>query len=188
MNKAWRRWPALLLAVANLPVMADPVAWRSETDGSELRFAARYEGEEIPGRFTRFDVQITTESAAGTPRALIVEVAVGSADMNDPEINEELAEPDWFDAGSFPLARFESDEIKRSPEGYVAAGRLRIKNIEHALTVPFTWQRDGPGAILSGSLGLSRLAWAIGSGEWASDASLEDRVQLAYSVNLLPAE
>jgi polyisoprenoid-binding protein YceI len=188
MNRVWQRWPALLLALANLPAVADPVAWRSEAEDSELRFAARYEGEEIPGRFTRFDVQITTESAGGAPRGLVVEVAVRSADMNDPEINEELSEPDWFDAGSFPVARFESDEIRRSPEGYVAAGRLRIKDIEHALTVPFTWQRIGRGAVLSGSLGLSRLAWAIGSGEWASDVSLEDRVQLAYSVSLLPAE
>ncbi len=168
--------------------MADPVAWRSETDGSELRFAARYEGEEIPGRFARFYVQITTESAGGAPRTLIVEVAVASADMNDPEINEELSEPDWFDAGSFPVARFESDEIRRSAEGYYAAGRLRIKGIEQALTVPFTWQLDGRGANLSGSVELSRLAWAVGSGEWANDSRLEDRVQVAYSVNLLPLE
>ena len=133
-------------------------------------------------------METTTESAGGAPQALIVEVAVGSADMNDPEINEELREPDWFDVGSFPVARFESDEIRRSTEGYVATGLLRIKNIEQALTVPFTWQRNGQRANLSGSLELSRLAWAVGSGEWASDASLEDRVQVAFSVNLLPVE
>jgi len=178
----------LLIVAASPTAAATGLRWQSQADGSELNFSAWYEGEEIPGRFSRFAVQLTTDDSTGEPAALTVEVEVGSADMSDEEINQELAEPDWFDSASFPAARFLSEDIAASPGGYLAAGHLQLKGIERPLQVPFAWRREGERATLSGSVDLSRLAWQVGGGEWASDASLADRVRVSFEIRMVPAD
>lgn len=174
----------LLLAPAALRA----ANWISVTADSELRFAAYYEGERLPGRFESFTVSLKTAAGADAPTALTVEVDTGSADMNDREINAEIDEPEWFAVEAFPAARFESDEIRPSAEGYVAAGRLRLKGVERPLEIPLSWSRDGDSARLSGSIRMSRQAWRIGTGEWSGDASLSDRVDVEWRVRLVPAE
>jgi polyisoprenoid-binding protein YceI len=174
-----------LLIIAATPVVAADAHWQSSIESSELSFSAWYEGEEIPGRFSRFSVTLTTDAATGEPVALSVEIDVASADMNDDEINRELAEPEWFDSAAFPAARFAAANIQPSGAGYMAAGRLRIKDIERLLEVPFDWRTDGDLATLTGSVELSRLAWQVGVGEWSSDASLAERVRVKFDLQLL---
>lgn len=186
--RAHLRAVLVLLVVASPAAAATGLTWQSQADGSELNFSAWYEGEEIPGRFSRFAVQLTTDDSTGEPAALTVEVEVGSADMSDAEINQELAEPDWFDSESFPAARFLGEDIAASADGYVAAGRLQLKGVERSLQVPFAWRREGEQATLSGSVDLSRLAWQVGGGEWASDASLADRVRVSFEIRMVPAD
>lgn len=177
---------ALLAAAASSPAAADP-QWLSVAEDSKLRFAARYEGEEIPGRFSRFSVRLTTDPGTGEPAALVVEVDMVSADMNDDEINQELSGPDWFATARFPAAQFIADDIRSRDDGFVASGRLRIKDVEHPLEVPFTWRPGGERSMLAGSAELPRLAWRIGAGEWAEDDSLADRVQVTFDLVLVRA-
>lgn len=179
--------PGLLALLVALPLSsaAADSQWLSVARDSELRFAARYEGEEIPGRFARFEVRLTADAGTGEPTALAVEVDMGSADMNDDEINEELSGPDWFAAARFPDARFIADDIRSRGDGFVASGRLRIRDIEQSLEVPFTWRPDGERSVLTGSVDLPRLAWQVGIGEWAEDDSLADRVTVAFDVVLI---
>lgn len=177
---------ATVLAVPGA-LRAGPESWTSVAAESELRFSAYYEGEELFGQFAAFSVELDTDDATGQPIALTVEVNTASADMNDREINAEIAEPEWFDVRAFPLARFECREIRRAAGDYSAAGVLRLKGIERPLEIPLTWQRDGSTAVLSGSIRLSRSDWHIGTGEWANDASLSDRVDVDWRVHLVPA-
>jgi len=175
---------ALLLAPGVLP--ASETRWLSHATDSELAFSAWYEGEELPGRFEQFEARLELDAVDGKLRALTVEVEVGSADMNDREINEELREPEWFNATAFPRAEFSSSEIRPVGAHYVAVGRLRLKGIEKALEIPLEWRRDGDFATLSGTVVLLRNDWQVGSGEWASETSLADRVELRYRVTLTP--
>jgi polyisoprenoid-binding protein YceI len=177
---------AALLLTAATAYPGEP-RWISRASGSELAFSAWYEGEELPGRFERFEARLAVDESSGDPQALTVEVDVGSVDMNDRQINEELSEPEWFDAATFPQAAFSSDAIRRVGQAYLAAGQLRIKGIEKPLEIPLEWRRDGDSATLSGAVTLMRRDWQVGSGEWASDASLADRVELRYRVTLTPA-
>ena len=130
---------ALLLVTAM--AQAQETHWTSRAADSELGFSAWYEGEELPGRFERFEARLQLDEASGEPRALTVEVEVGSADMNDREINEELGEPDWFDSAAFPRAVFSSSAIRRDGTDYLANGRLRLKGIDKALEIPLDKSR-----------------------------------------------
>lgn len=175
---------ALLLAPGVLP--ASETRWVSRAADSELAFSAWYEGNELPGRFEQFEARLELDASDGELRALNVQVEVGSADMNDREINEELREPEWFDTTAFPRAEFSSSEIRPAGADYVAVGRLRLKGIEKDLEIPLEWRRDGDSATLSGTVVLLRHDWQVGSGEWASETRLADRVELRYRVTLTP--
>lgn len=166
--------------------LADSVPWQSHGSDNELTFSVWYEGQELSGRFADFRVHVALDEAGTSPRTLTVEVDVGTADMKDREINAELAEPDWFDVASFPVSVFTSDEIRAADSGYVAIGTLRLKGMERDLEVPLNWERDGDLATLDGSTVLSRREWNIGTGEWASEASIADRVEVRYRVELAP--
>ena len=178
---------AMAMLAAAVPAAADNRTWLSRADASELRFTAYYEGEALPGQFKDFRVTLRTDDASGEPVALEVDVDTASADMNDREINQELAEPGWFDVRSFTSARFESESIAAADGAYLANGRLRLKGIEHTLTLRFTFDTALPQAGIEGSARLSRLDWNIGVGEWSNDASLSNRVDLSWRVSLAEA-
>ena len=178
---------ALLLQMTALGAAgAGGESWVSQAAESELAFSAWYDGEELTGAFKDFDVRLLLDENRSGPAALEVEVRVGSADMNDREINEELLEPEWFDGASFPLATFSSTAIRPAASGFVANGQLRLKGLARDLEIPLEWQRDDKRARLAGSVILSRRAWQVGTGEWASEASLADRVEVRYEVTLVP--
>lgn len=167
---------------------ADGEPWVSLAAESELAFSAWYEGEELTGAFDKFEVRLLLDDDRAGPVAIEVAVNVGSADMNDREINEELLEPEWFDGASFPLATFTSTAMRPGASGYLANGQLRLKGIARDLEIPLDWQRSEDRATLSGSVILSRRAWQVGTGEWASEASLADRVDVRYQVTLVPEQ
>jgi polyisoprenoid-binding protein YceI len=179
---------ALILLSVMQRLNADPGQWSSVTTESELRFSAYYEGEELAGRFTAFSVTLETKGEVGEPAVLRVEVATASADMNDREVNAEIAEPEWFDVRAFPAATFESRDIQPAENGFIANGRLRIKGIERALQIPLEWACEGDRATLAGSVRLSRQDWQVGTGEWSNNASLSDRVDVRWRVTLVPAD
>jgi polyisoprenoid-binding protein YceI len=178
----------LLLAWAqHLP--AQDQYWRSDGARSDLRFTARYEGEKLDGRFGRFEVQAVSGSDRDLPQSLRVEVDMKTADMNDSDVNEELARPDWFDQAKFPLAVYRCDEIVPVGDGeLVCRGTLEIKGIEHPLELPLSWENGSGEARLAGSVELSRRAWQVGIGEWLTDDTIADDVTVDFEVVLLPGE
>jgi polyisoprenoid-binding protein YceI len=173
----------LLTGPQNLP--ADTLHWRSDGAESELRFIARYDGERLEGRFGRFDVHLVAGADTTTPKSLRVEVDVTTADMNDNDVNEALAGPDWFDQARFPAAVYRCDAISPAGDGEILCrGTLVIKGIEHPLEIPMSWKPEPGKARLTGSVELSRRACRIGTGEWLADDTIADGVTVDFEVTL----
>lgn len=174
----------LLLLLAALPAGAQQ-RLVSEPENSRLEFIARYEDQELAGRFRRFSAELEQDTSTGLPIRLIVDVDTGSADMNDRDINDELKQDAWFDSISFPAARFESTAIRQiDAQRFVAEGQLTLKGVPQPVEVPFAWHEGSEGYSMSGELILSRLAWGIGSGEWADDGAIADDVRVSFEVSL----
>ena len=174
-----RRVTALLL----IPLASAAAAeWRM-TEDSVLAFEAHWEGTALPGRFEAFHVDLVTTDGAIDGGNLIVTVELVAADMDDPDINEAIAGEEWFAVDRFPLASFTSLSIQASGDGsFVAEGELEIKGHIEPITVPFTWEPDGPTATMTGALSLDRTRFGIGSGEWADDESIGKTVDVTFRV------
>ena len=153
-------------------------------EDSEFLFEASWEGTPLPGRFSDFDVRIDMDTG-DVAAALTVSVGLAGADMDDPDINEAIAGPEWFSIAEFPTATFTSQSIAGDAPGtYVASGELELKGIRKSLDVPFTWSESGDQAEMTGELILDRTHFDIGSGEWASDESIATDVSLSFRVIL----
>jgi len=172
---------ALLLAFLSAQVRAEP--WRSVQDQSQLEFVAKYEGADAPGRFTRFDVLVSFDSASREVRSVLVDVDVTSVGMGNPEIDEAIMQTEWFNTRAYPHARFRSESVRATNESeYIAEGTVSIKGVSKPVSVPFRWRSHGREAQMSGSLVLSRVDFGIGSGEWAADSPIGHEVQVRFGV------
>ena len=176
----------ILVALMSSPVWAGD-GWTSQASGSHLQFVVSYEGQEVAGRFHVFQVRLAFNPDDLNSAVLEVLVDIDSADMDSEDLNSEILKPDWFAAGQFPQARFSSDAIMANGgNAFIANGTLRLKGIDKAIEVPFTWSVDNAQAQLRGEVELQRTDFAIGSGDWASGDTIGTAVKVRYQVSLDP--
>lgn len=170
----------VLFVLAASPVLAD--AWQLQ-DASTFTFTAHFESEALEGRFTDFEVALEFDALHATESSLQVTVYLGGADMGDPDMNDAIAAPEWFDVDGFPQARFESNEIAvLSPGSFVAKGELVLKGEQTNVDVPFAWSESGDLATMRGEFVLERNDFDIGSGEWASGEQIGNEVMLRFDL------
>jgi polyisoprenoid-binding protein YceI len=159
--------------------------WVSRAADSRLIFTPSLEGAEAPGQFHRFEVRLAPGESGPAGGHLRVEIDTTSADLFSHDINEAIAETEWFDYTRFPTARFESTEITHVDGArYVARGNLRLKGMSRPVTVPFDWGLHGASAQMRGSLILQRGDFHIGIGDWADDDTIAQAVRVEFDVAL----
>lgn len=177
---------ASLCIAISLPVCANE--WRSSGAG-EFTFTLQFEGEPIKGEFRGFDVEFDFDPACLDAAKLRVVVDLRAADMGDPDMNNILFDPAWFDIQQFSEAVFVSDAItEQAPGEYIATGTLDLKGTVKRIAVPFSWRRSGAQATLQGELELKRTDFEVGSGEWANTDSIGIDVRLDFTVRLSAKE
>lgn len=164
---------------------ADATDWNS-TRNSDFTFEATFEGAALPGRFKEFNVALDFDPARPETGALRVTVDLPAADLGDAEMNTVLFDAAWFDIASFIEAVFVSDTIAATAPGqFVATGMLDLKGVRKPVVFPFSWTSSGDTATMRGEFSLKRTDFAVGSGEWASDASIGTSVGLSFTIELV---
>jgi polyisoprenoid-binding protein YceI len=168
------------LAVSN--AFADE--WHMQGEG-ELLFQPTWEGEVLPGRFGAFDVRLDTGDDGLAGAELEVTVELGSADMDDPDINEAIAGAEWFAVSEHPVATYTSDSIEKTADGaYLASGHLELKGARLPVDVPFRWSAKGGRAAMSGEVVIDRTRFEVGSGDWGSGETIGTEVRVSFDVIL----
>jgi polyisoprenoid-binding protein YceI len=156
--------------------------WTLEPAQSTLGFAGKQAGEVFKGKFTRFTATVSFDPDHLETSHILVIVDVASAVTGDPQKDQALPEKDWFAAGDFPKAQFESKSIRRTAAGYEAAGDLTLRGVTRALTLPFTLEIDGGKAHAKGHAALIRTDYGVGQGDWASDQWVAVEVDITIDV------
>jgi len=158
--------------------------WRMQGEG-ELLFEATWEGQAVPGRFHDFEVWLDTGDGGIAGAALTVTVNLDSADMDDPDINEAIAGPDWFAVSEHPVATYTSESIEAaSGDGFAAEGHLDLKGVRLPVAVPFRWSESDGRVQMRGELTIDRTRFDVGSGEWATGEPIGTGVRVSFDVTL----
>jgi polyisoprenoid-binding protein YceI len=167
----------VLLPITLLPSLAAAQNWTT-LPGSTLGFAGAVEGEPFDGRFQRFDARIRFDPTALTGR-FEVDIALDSVDSQNSERDDMLAEPEFFDSRRLPQARYLAERFERQADGRIRAdGVLSLRGVEQPVPLLFDWQPSTDGAVLDGQAVVDRLAFEVGSGDWADPALIAREVQV----------
>lgn len=177
---------ALALVLALCPAAyAEPR--QADQSAGRLEFSAIQAGARFTGAFTRFRVALNFDPAHPASGRLDVTVEAASIDTEDPERDEILRGTDFFQAGEHPQSVFHAGRIERAGDSWRALGELTIRGVTRPVPVTFTLEPGAGGTIMKGSANLSRLAFGLGRGEWASTEWVGDEVDVRFELRLLPA-
>jgi polyisoprenoid-binding protein YceI len=168
-----------------LSLLVAPFVSAQPVDVARSRITATFEqmGVPVDAQFTRFSGDIAFDAQAPAKTTASLTVDVGSFDLGDPEYNNEVRKPEWFDTAKFASATFVANTVKvLAPDRLEAAGTLTIKGRTQPVVVPIAVKQDGAQRIFSGELPIKRLAFHIGEGEWAATDMVADIVKIRFTV------
>lgn len=121
---------ALLIASADLMALA-PIApkYVLDREKSTLQFQASTSKFEVKGTFSKWDIIATASSDKITDIKIKAQIETASLDTGDRKRDQHLRTEDFFWSEKYPVAMFESTEIKELAKGrFQVEGRLNFRN------------------------------------------------------------
>lgn len=167
--------------------------WQVDEKVSLLEFTAKQKGAKTTGVFKKYKLKQLDFNPEALDKSVVeIEIDVTSISLSNLLVEQTLASSAWFDASEFPKALFRSKQFKSlGSDVYEVSGDLQIKDITHPTVLKLTIQLEDsdksiPAIIeAKGETSISRLAYKIGQGEWASTDDLSDEVQLKVHIRAL---
>jgi polyisoprenoid-binding protein YceI len=181
MTRPGTMFVAAALATAGL---AANLAWAQiDAAKSSVTATAKQIGVPMEGKFKKFDATLDFDPAKLATSSAKVEIDVATFEIGDAETTKEVKGKDWFDAGKYPKAVFQSTSIKAGAAGkYDVAGKLTIKGKTVDVTVPATYKQENGSQVFDGVLPIKRTTFNIGDGEWKDTSVVADDVQIKFHI------
>jgi len=129
----------VLILLVGLGLSAHAATWRLDKSHSEVGFSVKHMLiATVNGVFGEFDgtVAFDPEDLASSYIKGVVKVA--SIDTKNERRDNHLRSDDFFNAEQYPNITFESTEIKKSENGFIAVGNLTIRDVTKQIEIPFT--------------------------------------------------
>jgi polyisoprenoid-binding protein YceI len=170
-------------AATPAPAAQGPAQWKVDAARSSIRFNATQAGAQFEGRFARFtpDIRFDARDLARSSARVVIDVS--SVDSRSGERDTALRGGDWFDPKRWPTAVFEARRFQAQGSGFVADGQLTIRDRARPVRLSFTLRTAPDGTrTLQGQARLSRLAFGLGQGEFASTEWVGDAVTVDVTV------
>jgi len=172
----------LWLAFSAAAFAAEPARWTIDYGASKLGFTAEQAEARFDGSFGKFDADVRFDpSALGDSRA---EVSIDTASVATANSDRDsvLRGDGWFESPKFPNARFVAKEFAKTNDGFEARGDLTIRTTSVPVKFVFTVAQTGNRVELNGTAELDRLAFGLGTGEWADPKAIGTKVTVVVKL------
>jgi polyisoprenoid-binding protein YceI len=170
-----------IVASASLPVGAAQCYTVDSARGS-VSYEVKQAGSPFRGKFHRFGGEICL--ADGHASRVEVWLDPASVDSGIPEIDAALRDKEFFAVDQYPRVAYTGRSVQARANGQLAHGILQLKGKRGDLDVLFQLQPSAGGLKVSGTLDLNRLAYGIGTGEWANTDWLGGEVRVEFQATL----
>jgi polyisoprenoid-binding protein YceI len=94
------------------------------------------------------------------------------------KLDGHLKTADFFDAANHPVIEFTADSIVKNDSGYVAMGKLHLRDSVKPVSVPFRFVQDGKKAVVKGRMEI----WASEFGVMQKSEKKNDLVVIDIEV------
>jgi polyisoprenoid-binding protein YceI len=170
-------------------IAADSVpAWQITPQESEISFTAIQTNAPVKGKFTTFTGTIAFDPAQLDKSTVDIMIDVDSMSDLATDIISVIKKAEWFDLDDFKKAHFVSKSfVKVDDKKYQAKGELTIRDKTMPITLSFVLDEFSKSkAQVTGSTTLSRTAFDVGKGAWASPDIVKDEVQVDFKISATP--
>jgi polyisoprenoid-binding protein YceI len=130
-----------------------------------------------------FGAEINLDLADPTKGTIVGTVQVDSVNTRDHDRDASLLDKDWFNAKEFPEAKFESQTIEKTADGYVANGQLTLKGQTKPSALKFTLTGSGAAAQFAGTMAINRFDFNVGEG-WNDTSWVAQEVAVEVKLDL----
>ena len=183
---------AMLLVAVSPRLEAAPLdVWIVDPETSKIGFTAKQMNVPVKGTFNTYTATIVFDAEQLDKSSIKLEFQTASIATGNPEADQALPSADWFSASAHPTAAFTGDDFKPVGEGkYEISGKLTIKGTTSSVTImaSISTSEDPQDpskltAQASGEATISRTAFKVGEGQWASTATIADEVIISFNIS-----
>jgi polyisoprenoid-binding protein YceI len=110
-------------------------AWKVNQTAAKISWVVQ-DGRHA-GTISELDAMIDFDPSQLEKGIIKATVEASSIDANNEKLNAHLEGPEYFNAEKHPKITFTSDSISRNDSGFVATGKLAIRDSVRTVSVPF---------------------------------------------------
>ena len=159
-------------------------AWNIDASHSKISFEVNHFFTPVEGFFNDYKGELNFDAADLEGSSVNFTVQVASVKTDSDKRDKHLQSGDFFDAEKYPEMKFASSEISKTDDGFVAKGKLTIRDVTKNVEVPFKVLGTGPHPMkkgvtiiaIKGGLKINRNDYGVGTGSWGATAVVGDEV------------
>lgn len=140
----------------------DDHAPRWVVEDASVTFVIRNAGLSVEGLFEAAEMDVRFDPTAPESASLSGSVDPSTIRTGIAFRDRHLQGREFFHVARYGNVELQSLGVKRVDDHFEGIFRLRIRDVERDVTIPFTFERNGPEAILAGELTIDRLDYDVG--------------------------
>jgi polyisoprenoid-binding protein YceI len=166
--------------------------WNVDPSHSKVGFAVKHMGiATVRGEFKEFQGALEIDEELSTARAYGT-VKVQSVDTNEPQRDDHLRSPDFFDGEQYPELRFESTGIEAlDEEEYRITGNLTLHGVTNEVVLHADlqgtdidpWGNERVGLEITGQLSRGDYGMKFNQALGSGNMLVADKVKLALDIS-----
>ncbi|CAN5151715.1 YceI family protein [soil metagenome] len=114
------------------------------------------------GNISALEGTISFEPDAYEKGMITATVETKTIDAGIEKLNNHLLTADFFDAENHPKITFTSEKISRTDSGFVATGKLAMRDSIHTIEIPFQFMKTESQTILKGTMNIFAGDYGVG--------------------------
>ena len=124
-------------------------------------YSVKFDGGDPSGEFTGLKGAINFDPQDLVASSFDCTVDVATINTGNGMKNTHAKSDKWLDATKYPVIRFTSKSITKSPAGFEVVGTLDFHGVQKEVTIPFTFMNN----VLAGEFEVNRLDFDINKEE-----------------------
>jgi len=168
--------------------------WEIDPVHSFINFEIRHILSKAKGEFTNFHGEINIQDDI-SKSTFNLKIDAGSINTKIEKRDNHLRSPDFFDTEKYPTITFKSDSLQKTDEGYLAIGKLTVKDVSQDVELVFRYlgyqvlgeeDEQWTVAAFEGELLINRSDFGIG--EYKIGSVVGNEVSIEFSIEANPQE
>ena len=133
------------------------------------------------GTISGLDATVRFDPALSENGIIKATVQVNTIDAGNEKLNTHLQTPDFFDAVNHPVITFTAEKITKNDSGFVATGKLAMRDSIHTVDIPFKFENGETQSTMKGTMDIFAGDYGIGKKSPAGN----DRVVITIEVPMV---